>query len=648
MARTESPALSRTQAGWLLAASASALAPLTLHVPAWLSAIAGLALLWRVWLAWSRNPLPPRWILLMTVFAGTAGILAHYRTLFGQNPGVALLILLIALKQLEARTARDGLALVLLAYFLALAQFFYSQAIPAALTTLACVVVTTATLGSLADDRQTPQQLLKLSARMLARSIPFLLVLFVLFPRIQGPLWGMPLNTHSIPTGLSDTMAPGAISQLSRSDAIAFRARFEGEIPPRRQLYWRGPVLTDFDGHTWRSMPPLSYTQMPYEPEGDGIDYEVTLEPHDKPWLFAIELPGHLPPGAVIGMDYQLLAKNRITRRHRYAMRSHPEMHAGQNENGWVLEHALALPAGSNPRTRKLAESWRANQADARAILQKATAFFLRQGLTYTLTPPLLGRHAADEFLFDTRMGFCEHFADAFVVAMRAAGVPARVVTGYQGGEINPVDGYLTVHQYDAHAWAEVWIEGEGWLRVDPTAESAPLRVDMDLAAAIPPGDLLPLLMRPELAWLREARFRWDAVANLWNQWVLGYTPQRQKEFLDQLGMRSPDWQTMTVTLSVLCGAVLLAMILWMLRNRRHPDPAARAWAKLCRRLARRNLERRPWEGPRDYAERVAGARPTLAGDIRAIAELYGRLRYGNGPPSMLDELRRRVASFDP
>jgi protein-glutamine gamma-glutamyltransferase len=647
MARTKPPPVTPTQTWWLLAAALSALLPLTPHVPSWLSALALALLAGRALLNRTQRRLPARFWLILLTFAGSAGVLVQFRTLFGQNPGVALLVLFLALKPLETRTRRDGLAVIFLCYFLVLAQFFFAQSIATAAMTLATIVAVTAALGSLADGRAQPADLLRRSGLMLLQATPFMLLLFVLFPRVQGPLWGLPRDAFSALTGLSDSMAPGSISNLSQSDAIAFRAKFS-ETPPREQLYWRGPVLTEFDGRTWRPErgPPLP--RLPYTPQGPSIEYEVTLEPHAKTWLYALELPGKLPPDSLITGDYQLIARAPVTARQRYTVSSHTEMTAGREEATAVLRRALALPGDFNPRTRELGQRWRDQGKTDDAVIEAATRFFLTQGLGYTLTPPLPGRHGIDEFLFETRQGFCEHFSGAFVFALRAAGLPARVVTGYQGGEMNPFDGYFTVRQYDAHAWAEVWLEDRGWTRIDPTALSVPSRISQNLAAAVPAGSPLPFLTRADLAWLRELRLRLDAVANTWNQWVIGYNPERQREFLNRLGMRAPDWRQMTATLAVLAGLVLLGLTAWALRQHRRVDAAQRAWLRLARRLGRRGLPRARWEAPLAYADRVAVRFPESAAEIRAISALYGRLRYGSLDPVLLDELKIRIARFRP
>jgi transglutaminase-like putative cysteine protease len=641
--------LTPAQTWWLLAAGLAAFAPLAPQVPLWLSGVAGLAFAWRALLAWRRQPLPGRWMLAFVSLAGAAGVLIQYRTLFGQRAGVALLVIFLALKQLEARAPRDGLAIVLLAYFLTLTQFFENQSIPVALTMLGTLVVTTAALANLSDAQARPAALLRLAGTMLAQALPFMLALFVLFPRVSGPLWGLPTDAYSGLTGLSDNMSPGAINNLIQSDAIAFRVKFDGPPPERRELYWRGPVLSRLDGRTWRQGRSLFGRGVFYRRDLDGpsYSYTLTLEPHNKPWLFALEFPAAPPPEAIATSDFQFLARKPVRERMRYAMLSSPAVRFGP-ENLNVLAEAMQLPDNLNPRTLELGARWQAAGGSDAQRLRRAIDFMRDRQLVYTLQPPLMSAHVADEFLFDHKRGFCEHFAAAFVVLMRAAGVPARVVTGYQGGERNPVDDTWVIRQSDAHAWAEVWLEERGWVRVDPTAASAPARIEQNLAAAVPAGDPLPWLAGAGLDWLREVRYRWWAASNAWNQWILGYNPQLQRDFLERLGMQAPDWRKMTAALAVVCGAMLLALTGWMLWRRPRLAPEEHQWRRLSRRLARRGLERHPWEGPFDYARRVGAARPDRAGEIAAIARIYAELRYGSGSTTGNAELRRRVAAFRP
>jgi transglutaminase-like putative cysteine protease len=637
------------QALWLLLAAVAALAPLAPHLPLWITAVTALLLSWRAAQWWRSAALPPRWLLVLLALCVVAGVFLSYRNVLGREPGVALLVLFLALKLLEAKRHRDALAAIFLSYFLQLALFFESQSPAIATFTLAALIVITAALVVLSHDGHAWRAAVRRAAVMLAQALPFMLVLFVLFPRVQGPLWGMPVDAYSGLTGLSDTMSPGSISQLSLSGATAFRAKFDGEAPPSRQRYWRGPVLTRFDGRTWTATATRVSTRLPYAPAGAAVDYTVTLEPHNKAWLFALDLPGTVPPDAAVAGDFQVLANTPIRNRVRYAMRSFPQLAAGKDEAPTTLQAARLLPPGGEPRARALAAQWRAEDSAPAALSARALAYFRRQPFVYTLSPPLLGKNGIDQFLFDTRRGFCEHYAAAYVFLMRVAGIPARIVTGYQGGETNPVDDYLVVRQSDAHAWAEIWIEGQGWLRVDPTAAVAPSRIERGMAYAVPSGDPLPVLLRAEFDWLRALRFRWDAASNAWNQWVLGYNPQRQRELLTSFGIINPDWQSMTVLLSVASGAIMLVLVAWALRQRRAGDPLTRAWEKLSRKLAAAGLHRLGWEGPMDYANRVSLAKPRLGAEVQDIARLYAQLRYGHPPHARrISALTRSIRRLRP
>lgn len=650
MARRDRP-VSQRQSWWLLAAALGAFLPLTPYLPLWLSFASGSVMLLRGWITYRQWHLPSRWLLVLLVIAGTTAVGFEYRTIFGRVPGVALLAIFLALKLLELRAARDALAVVLLCYFMVLAQFMFTQTIATALIAIATIVLTTATLAAAADDRPPPLLLLRRSGLMLAQALPLMMLLFVLFPRVQGPLWGLPQDRHTATSGLSDSISPGTIAQLSRSDAIAFRVKFEGPVPAQSQLYWRGPVMPQFDGRTWHvTRKSGTQTSPPYQITGPGIDYEVTLEQHGKQWLFALEHPEALPPESTFTRDVQLLSRTNVLTRMRYNLRSFPETVLMTPETSASLRESLALPRAGNPRTRAVAAEWKAQYGnDAQAILAAAENFFARQLLAYTLNPPLLADDVIDGFLFDTKRGFCEHFASAFAFSLRAAGVPARVVAGYQGGEINTIDGYLVVRQYDAHAWTEVWLAERGWVRVDPTSISAPRRIADNFVAAAPAGEALPLLARTELNWLRDLRNRLDAVANGWNQWVLGYTPQRQREFLQSLGLNAPDWQKMTALLALLCGIVLLGLTLWVLYQRQPIDPARQAWLQFTRRLDKRGVHWQEWEGPQEFAQRAGQALPAHAAAIAAIADTYARLRYA--PPTVdaeLDRLKNLIRSFHP
>jgi transglutaminase-like putative cysteine protease len=631
----------------LVAGSALTAAPHTLWLPLWVSIAAVALLSWRAVIAVRGSSLPPRWLLVLLTLGTAAGVFLSYRTLMGRDPGVTLLVMLLFLKLLETRASRDVFVVAFLVYFVALANFFYSQSIPIAGLMLLTVMVGTSALVGFSAPRRPVTENLKTAGRMLAQAGPVMLLLFFLFPRVQGPLWGVPQDAYTGVTGLSDTMSPGAISALSLSDAIAFRVRFEGATPPRNQLYWRGPVMTDFDGSTWRVGLPQLRREMRVDASGAPIDYQVTLEPHNRNWMFALEMPTRIPQSARLTSDYLPISLVPIRSRIRYEMRSSPQFQARSGANPVDLAAALRLPGGVNPRARALSREWRESLADDSAIVRRAMEFFRGNRFEYTLQPPLLGRNSVDEFLFDTKQGFCEHFASSFVFLMRAAGVPARVVTGYQGGDTNPVDGYMVVRQADAHAWAEVWLESSGWTRVDPTAAAIPVRVELGITAAAPAG--APLLMRSGFTWLRSLRNNWDALTNQWNQWVLGYNPERQLEMLSRLGMKQPSWEAMTLLLFWSVGGALLLVALWVLRGMRREDAVQRAWLRFCGKLARAGLSRERTEGPLDYAGRVSQRLPEKETAVRAITALYVEQRYGPAADrESLARLRQLVREFAP
>jgi transglutaminase-like putative cysteine protease len=595
--------------------------------------------------------LPPKWLLLLLALAAFAGIYLSYVRLFGRDSGVALLVLLVGFKLMETQSMRDATLALFLGYFLVITNFLYSQTITTGLYMLAVILVLTAALFELnrATGAYGLKKSLQLAGGLLLQAIPLMVVLFLLFPRVQGPLWGLPQDAYSGITGLSDTMSPGSLSQLSMSDAVAFRVKFEAPAPKNASLYWRGPVLWRFDGRTWSAGRFTPGEPPQAEGIGPSLRYTVTLEPHNKNWLFVLDLAAQAPPQAKISRDFQVLAEATVRNRMRYDAVSYPDYRAGVAENPEELRRALQLPPGYNPRARALAQSWLQGLPDNESIVRQALNMFHIEKFFYTTQPPLLGENSVDEFLFDTKRGFCEHFASSFAFLMRAAAIPTRVVTGYQGGELNALGNYLIVGQADAHAWTEVWLKNKGWVRVDPTAAVSPLRIEAGLAAAVPKTDPLPLLVRSDYAWLREAHFVWDTLANNWNQWVLAYNPQRQKQFLSELGMSEVTWQNMAVALLAAAGLILLGLagiILWRLRTTVQ-DPVQKAYRQFCDKLAKHGLVRHPAEGPRDYANRITQARPQQTQAIQTISGLYIMLRYGAlTDPQAIRQLREQVGKF--
>lgn len=598
------------------------------YISIWVAIAVSLAFFWRLIMLWRNIPPPSGWLLSLLVAIGSVGVFFTHRQFFGKDPGTDLLCLFLALKLFELRQMRDGLTIIFLCYFLLITHFLEAQDLQIAGLAILSLIIITASLASLAHPHRSVLTHIREATVLLAQSIPFMLILFVLFPRIQGPLWGMPADAYSGMTGLSDSMSPGSISKLSQSREVAFRIRFDSETPSKANFYWRGPVLKSFDGRTWRAGIEKEKVSPRNTAPGAPVEYTVTLEPHNKRWLFALDKPLNIPEGALLTHEYQILSKLPIRNRIRYKMQSDPSLVTGLDEDEGVLQQYRRLPPG-NPKTRKLIRQWRVELHSDEALARRMLGYIREEKFIYTLNPPLLGENSIDQFIFDSRRGFCEHFASAFVFAMRAAGIPARIVTGYQGGEYNPIDGYFIVRQSDAHAWAEIWLNAKGWIRVDPTAAVAPERIETGLASALPAEEPLPYALRLDLFWLKQIRYRWEAITNTWDQWVIGYDSQRQQDVLSRFGMRQPDWESMTIALGILSALLLLGLTAWVLRPQTRPDPLIRAWRRFGRKMSRHNLARLEWEGPEDYAKRIASAQPDLAKRVNEIVGLYVSLRYG-------------------
>jgi len=643
--------LSASALTWLLTTLLLAVAPRIGELPVWLTLLFVVGVGWRGWIAFRNKSLPSRWLVLSLGLLAAAGVLIDYRTLLGRDAGMALLAAMTACKPLETRSQRDGVVLVFLGYLLVMGNLLYSQDIPMVAYLLAVLLVMLASQVMIYRQHAglTAFAPLRLAVKMVVQAIPVMLILFVLFPRIPGPLWSLPRDAYQGRTGLSDEMMPGTVSQLSKTDEVAFRVRFVGDMPRANQLYWRGPVLWDFDGRRWARIDELpARPPAGLIPEGAALDYSVMLEPSNRRWLLALDMPASPPPRAIMTASFQILRDRPVNEVYRYEMRSYPQYRTGPL-NEFQRSRALRLPESGNSRARALAAEWQARDSHPEALVNAALALFHDQDFCYTLTPPLLGGDSVDDFLFRTRQGFCEHYASAFVFLMRAAGVPARVVTGYLGGEPNQVGHYLIVRQADAHAWAEVWLPERGWVRIDPTAAVAPMRIQEGLYAAVTDPQTLPFLVRRggDSEWLRQLAMAWDSFNNAWNEWVLAYGPDRQKEFLSGLGFGPVDWGEMTVAMTVTLAGLGLIVVGLRWRAGLVRQPVVRAWSRCCARLARRGLARGPHEGPLAYAARVAASRPELAEPLGEIARRYAALRYGpEAAPAEVRQLQRLVRQF--
>ncbi len=647
-ARAQAPGLAPVQVRWLGALVLCAQILQAIHMPIWVAGL-GLALVaLRLGLLRSERDRPgsstariPSWALV--VFAAVCAWLLRvsYGYLIGRDPSVAFLFLLVGIKLLEARTRRDGILLVCLSMFLLVTPFFYGQSPIAVVALLPALLLVGVTLQVLAlpaakADAIVPRAALWRAGALLAQGIPIAALLFVAVPRLAGPLWGVPQGAGGT-SGLSDMMAPGTIRELTLSDAVAFRVDFEGEPPPAPLRYWRGPVLTRFDGTKWTSSM-LRQDVVPARNAPRSIAYTVTLEPSGRPWLFALEFPVDLPrftgseeaAGALaaITRDQQLLARRPVSQVTQYLQRSSLASGYPADPTRDGAEN-LRLPGNANPRTLEFARDLRARHPDDRAYITAILQHFRRESFVYTLSPGIVFESdPVDGFLFDSRRGFCEHFASAFAVLLRAGGIPARVVTGYQGGEINPRGGYLIVRQSDAHAWAEALIDGR-WQRFDPTGSVNPTRIESGLGQAMPFADPVPLFVRLDEGWIKGTQLIFDAMNHAWRRNVVSFDRGRQRELMRELGfdIMSP-WQ-MAGIVSFAVAAWLGIVLAWIVWRRKRQERALALWDEICARLARAGLPRELHEGPVAYAARASARWPQFSIAFHAIGESFAGLRYG-------------------
>lgn len=652
--RAEMP-ISADRLLWISGIVVAASLPHWLHVPFWVPILLAASIVWRLAVQQLGWPMPKTVPRLAIAFAAFAAVLAEYGTINGIDPGSALLVVMIALKFLETNSHRDQLVLIIISYFLVFASLLYGQSVAIAAYLMGFVWV--ATVGLLQLGRSgallPARAFAGLAARLLLQALPIMVVMFLLFPRLPGPIWAIGGSSSSATTGLSDSMSPGDITRLALSDEVAFRVEFIGAPPPADKLYWRGPVLGEFDGRTWSSGHDVRrwLPSEPIEYGGRPTRYRVMLERQRGRWLLALDMPKEWSglDNMRLGGDYQLRlgfgppSPRRLT----YEVTSYTDYKARDRLSAFEQRSYTYLPKDSNPRTRALAAGWQ-TAGSPQEIVDRALDFFRSHDFFYTLTPPALGENATDEFLFDTRQGFCEHYASAFAVMMRAAGVPARVVTGYQGGELNSVGGYYIVSEADAHAWTEVWLGDRGWVRVDPVAAVAPARIRLGSPRGALEGATEPGTALERIGWIHRTMLVWDAANTYWNDWIIGYGPRLQIAFVRALGIAEPDWGKMALLAAGATFVLLTGLgiyLSWTQRRGRAADAAARAFARFSRRLARRGIApRRPTEAPGAFAARAAAAAPDAAETIRAVVATYLAARYEpDGDGEALRRLRRLV-----
>jgi transglutaminase-like putative cysteine protease len=644
----------------LLAAGICAVLPHALRQPLWITAVFAGGAAWRyaiVTFQWYRPGGLVRFGLMLLIMAA---VYRQYGTLLGRDPGIALLIALLGLKFVELKTLRDFVVSLFVFYLVILGGFLYSQSLWLGAWALVAVTASTAALMHVMQPTGLDMtQRLRLSGAMLVKALPLMVLVYLLFPRISGTLWGLPADAYAGLTGMSDLMQPGSISNLSESPEVAFRVTFDGPPPPASELYWRGLVLSETDGHEWRRASARAAPTVSLTPLNEPVHYRVTLEPSNKPWMPALDLPAIRPQGGSYQPDFTLVHDAPIRARLNYTLTSYTRYRTGALALADRVRN-LQLPVGLSPRARALAEQWRRENKKPRQVAQAALEYFYQENFVYTLNPPPLGDDPVDEFLFQTRRGFCEHFAAAFVTLMRAAGIPSRVVVGYLGGERNTVGNYLIVRQSDAHAWAEIWISERGWMRVDPTGAVAPERIELGLDAVrqleqqgLALGDLpADVLARAlNVGWFghfaRQARLYWDLTNWVWYRWVTDYDQERQERFVTSLGLHNISGGRL---ISLLVSGVLLVTLAYAIllrRPKKSADPALELYLRFCRKLARAGLVRAPHEGALDFARRCVHQRPDIKDGIEAITDRYVHTRYGSlAGAAELRDFRREVTAF--
>ena len=639
--------LTAQQVYWLLASLTLILAIHAPNLPIWVTAASALFISWRFFTIKNPALMPNRWLLVMLSLFTGLGILLNFHS-FGRDASLSLLVLMTVLKLLETRVLRDYILTIMLAYFLIGNLFLFNQSILTFTLSIPPLILLTATLIQISlKTSQHWSFLLKLAGKMLLQSIPVMLILFVLFPRIPGPLWGIPQDAYSGMSGLGDNLKFGEISNLTKNSSVAFRVQFKGKLPPNNQLYWRGPVLWHQYKNEWL-MPSKSIglRNEILATEGAPIDYTITLEPHNRTWLLLLDMPTLAPAGTSFTHDYSAVANEPVRTRMRYSASSHSAYKLGEVLNEREQTLSLQLTEGENAKTFALAKAWQ--NLSPQQKIDKALQMFRQQNFIYTLQPPISRDDPIDDFLFNTKRGFCEHYAASFVYLMRAAGLPARIVTGYQGGELNPNGNYLIVRQSDAHAWAEVWLENQGWLRIDPTAAVSPERIEQGISEALRDSDELPLLARGDFPLLKKAFLNFDSMNNGWNQWVLGYDDKKQLEFLNNLTGKKLGLSDLVFWMMGAIVLVMLATSYFLFRQiKAKLNPVQAAYQQYLRKLKPTNLQPNVGEAALDFAARVGTILPEKASLAKAIAEEYNALQYSiHAPSGGILQLTQKIEQF--
>ena len=629
----------RTSLAWLLVAQIVVLLPHLPRLPFWVVLVWLGCALWRVQIQRMRWPYPGTVFKLVALTLTCAGTFQAQGTLIGLDAAVMLLLLLFMLKLLEMRNPRDALVVIYLGFFIIATAFLFDQGIPLTLYQCLSMLILVAALVGLQQPpgRHAPGQAMRTASVLLLQAIPLTLILFMLFPRI-GPLWSVNAPGQGATTGLAESMSPADIADLARSAELAFRVSFDQQIPAQSTLYWRALTLSTFDGRQWSHSSLASQAlSRPWQPRGEPVSYQVLTGASQQSWAFSLRGASSEDDNLQLTRDFMLQARRPFTQTTRYQATSWPDSLLDPDGLDPLQRRLyLSLPAAVDPRSRAFAADLRETYSDDAELVDALLAHFNQQPFHYTLRPPTLGRHSNDEFLFDSRRGFCAHYAGAMTFVLRAAGIPARVVAGYQGGEVNPRGNYVLVHQFDAHAWVEAWLPDQGWVSVDPTFQVAPERIEQGMQQALQgEGSFLedsPLSAARYrgIGWVNQLRLGWDELNFQWQMRVLNYQSDQQAEFFRRW-LGETDWQRVAVVLIIACLLVMLPLALWILRPGKRPrDKRQLAWYRLNRRLQRLGLAARKGEGPRDWQRRLCAALPQQRTSIEAFFAAWEHLTYAS------------------
>ena len=633
------------------------------RLPIWFVVVAVMAFGWSYKISDEKRYKPGRVIRVTLLFLIMFLLYQHYHTLFGRDAGVAFLIALTMLKFLELNNLRDYMLVVFLCMFIALTSFLYSQSIWLAFYLLAVVTILFTVLMYLNHRMKCDvSTMLKRAAQLVMMGLPIAILLFVLFPRMQGGLFGLPGDSHSGLSGMSDTMKPGSINELNLSEKVAFRVQFSEKVPDARQRYWRGLVLENYQQGVWQESNDTvsSLSEVSYTPK-DIIEYTILQEATNQKWVFALDVPLGKPANLVWGTGYTLRSSRFLRERTQQKLQSVTSYQLfGLTDEERVSNLDTSTVTGE--RVIALAKQLYQVAGSDKDYINMVLGYFRNNNFIYSLQPPLLGENPVENFMLDTRKGYCEHYASSFTIMMRLAGIPARVVMGYQGGEWNDQDNYMIVRQSDAHAWSEVWVESSGWLRVDPTAAVAPERIEYGLSAIrqlIEQGQSLGNLSGEQIAGvlsrslfyrtLTEFKLLWDGVNTRWYKWVIDYGTKNQSSLLKWAGFEGANWSNL-IYLLVILVTLVVSIQAWILFHRKNRfDPAVRLYQKYCQRLSRIGIVRSPSEGPENFAGRVINLRPDLQQWVRTVTETYIAIQYaGETNPDLQTKLRRAVDTFRP